>query len=82
MLDFSAVNIPGFHLSGGQSSEESVTYNDAFTMIHYQYAGDGLEGFLSRGSSYPREFHLKLFRDMLRIRMVRRKSSGATTRTR
>ena len=39
-------------------------------MIHYQYDGDGLEGFLSRGSSYPREFHLKLFRDMLRIRMI------------
>ena len=35
-------------------------------MIRYMYAGEGLDGFVRRGSSYPREFHSKLFRDMLR----------------
>ena len=39
-------------------------------MIRYMYAGEGLDGFVRRGSSYPREFHSKLFRDMLRIRLI------------
>ena len=39
-------------------------------MIRYMYAGEGLDGFVRRGPSYPREFHSKLFRDMLRIRLI------------
>src|SRR5687768_15795491 len=39
-------------------------------MVQYQYAGEGHAGFARRGSQYPPEFHLKLFRDMLRIRII------------
>lgn len=39
-------------------------------MIQYRYAGEGLAGFVHRGSKYPPEFHLKLFREMLRIRII------------
>src|SRR5258707_2950879 len=39
-------------------------------MIRYPYAGEGLAGFHSRGANYPTEFHLSLFRAMLRIRLI------------
>ena len=39
-------------------------------MIRYPYAGEGLVGFHARGASYPTDFHLSLFRAMLRIRLV------------
>src|SRR6185369_14355168 len=40
------------------------------TMIQYRYEGEGIEGFLRRGPAYPSEFHLRLFRDMFRIRLI------------
>src|SRR5262245_61281187 len=39
-------------------------------MIHYRYEGEGVDGFLRRGSMYPQEFQLRLFRAMLRIRLI------------
>src|SRR4030095_1343185 len=39
-------------------------------MIQYRYEGEGIEGVLRRGSTHPRKFHLRLFRDMLRIRLI------------
>ena len=39
-------------------------------MIQYRYEGEGVEGFLRRGPAYPREFHLRLFREMFRIRLI------------
>ncbi len=39
-------------------------------MIQYTYAGEGPAGFVRRGSEYPPQFHIKLFRDMLRIRII------------
>jgi TPP-dependent pyruvate/acetoin dehydrogenase alpha subunit len=39
-------------------------------MIRYRYEGEGIEGFLRGGSVYPREFHLQLFREMFRIRLI------------
>jgi acetoin:2,6-dichlorophenolindophenol oxidoreductase subunit alpha len=39
-------------------------------MIHYKYEGEGAQGFLSRGPRYPAEFHLRVFRQMLRIRLI------------
>jgi TPP-dependent pyruvate/acetoin dehydrogenase alpha subunit len=39
-------------------------------MIRYTYAGEGFEGFRLRGSAYSGEFHSKLFRNMLRIRLI------------
>ena len=39
-------------------------------MIRYTYAGEGLDGFVRRGSSYSPEFHSRLFREMLRIRLI------------
>src|SRR6266540_5360728 len=38
--------------------------------IHYKYEGEGADGFLSRGPQYPAEFHLRVFRQMLRIRLI------------
>ncbi|HEU4878601.1 MAG TPA: thiamine pyrophosphate-dependent dehydrogenase E1 component subunit alpha [Gemmatimonadaceae bacterium] len=39
-------------------------------MIRYRYEGEGVEGFLRRGPAYAREFHLRLFREMFRIRLI------------
>jgi len=39
-------------------------------MIQYKYSGAGLDGFLRRGPGHPPEFQLKLFREMLRIRLI------------
>src|SRR5262245_6823588 len=39
-------------------------------MIQYRYEGEGIEGFVRRGPAYPREFHLQLFREMFRIRLI------------
>jgi TPP-dependent pyruvate/acetoin dehydrogenase alpha subunit len=39
-------------------------------MIQYRYEGQGIDGFLHRGPTYPREFHIRLFRDMFRIRLI------------
>ena len=45
-------------------------------MIRYPYAGEGLAGFHSRGANYPTEFHLSLFRAMLRIRLIEEAIEG------
>jgi pyruvate dehydrogenase E1 component alpha subunit len=39
-------------------------------MIRYNYEGEGIEGFERRGPAYPREFHLRLLREMFRIRLI------------
>jgi pyruvate dehydrogenase E1 component alpha subunit len=39
-------------------------------MIQYKYIGEGQEGLVRRGSAYTPEFHLKLYRAMLRIRII------------
>jgi TPP-dependent pyruvate/acetoin dehydrogenase alpha subunit len=39
-------------------------------MIQYRYEGEGVEGFLRRGPAYSQEFHLQLFRQMFRIRLI------------
>jgi pyruvate dehydrogenase E1 component alpha subunit len=39
-------------------------------MIQYNYDGEGLAGLIRRGSEYAAEFHLTLFRAMLRIRII------------
>jgi TPP-dependent pyruvate/acetoin dehydrogenase alpha subunit len=39
-------------------------------MIRYPYVGDGLAAFRQTGARYPPEFHLSLFRAMLRIRLI------------
>ena len=39
-------------------------------MIQYRYEGEGIAGFLRSGPGYPREFHVRLFREMFRIRLI------------
>ena len=39
-------------------------------MIQYKYADEGLDGFARRGHAHPPDFQLRLFRDMLRIRLI------------
>ena len=45
-------------------------------MIRYPYAGAGLAAFRQTGAKYPAEFHLSLFRAMLRIRLIEEAIEG------
>ena len=45
-------------------------------MIRYPYAGAGLAAFRQTGAKYPTEFHLSLFRAMLRIRLIEEAIEG------
>jgi TPP-dependent pyruvate/acetoin dehydrogenase alpha subunit len=45
-------------------------------MIRYPYAGEGLAAFRRLGASYSLEFHLALFRAMLRIRLIEEAIEG------
>jgi pyruvate dehydrogenase E1 component alpha subunit len=48
----------------------SVVSTGALAMIQYNYDGEGLAGLVRRGPAYTPEFHLTLFRAMLRIRLI------------